>query len=404
MSMAPSSRSSAARAGRRSPTCACARERCARATRLRYGDGDEGKVTAIDVFDRGAAVRRAVVAAGQIAKLRGLSNVRIGDAIGDRATNGAHRRHFAPPTLETVVVARRPDDARALHAALGQLAEQDPLIALRQDPLRGELSVSLYGEVQKEVVQATLAEDFGIDVAFRATTTICLERPIGTGAAVEFNGKDPNPFLATVGLRVEPAPLGAGIRFGLDVELGSMPYAFFKAVEETVHETLQQGLHGWRVADCAVTMTHSGYSARQSHAHATFDKSMSSTAADFRGLTPLVLMSALRRAGTRVHEPVHRFHLEVPAGALGAVLPALAALDAIPEAPALRGSTCALEGEIPAARVHALRTRLPALARGEGVLETEFHRHRPMRGAIASRPRTDHDPLDREAYLRHVRR
>ncbi len=27
--------------------------------------------------------------------------------------------------------------------------------------------VSLYGEVQKEVVQATLADDFGIDVRFR---------------------------------------------------------------------------------------------------------------------------------------------------------------------------------------------------------------------------------------------
>jgi ribosomal protection tetracycline resistance protein len=370
--------------------------------RLRYGEGEEGKVTAIDVFDCGAAVRRPAVAAGQIAKLRGLGDVRIGDAVGDSpATDGA-RRHFAPPTLETVVVARRPGDARALHLALGQLAEQDPLINLRQDPLRRELSVSLYGEVQKEVIQATLADDFGIEVAFHATTTICIERPIGSGGAVEFNGKDANPFLATVGLRVEPAPPGAGAQFGLEAELGSMPYAFFKAVEETVQETLHQGLYGWRVTDCAVTMTHSGYSARQSHAHATFDKSMSSTAGDFRRLTPLVLMSALRQAGTRVHEPMHRFHLEVPADTMGPLLPALAALDAIPEAPALRASTCTLAGEIPAARVHDLRTRLPALVRGEGVLETEFHRHRPVRGAIPTRPRTDHDPLDREAYLRRL--
>jgi hypothetical protein len=40
----------------------------------------------------------------------------------------------------------------------------------------------------------------------------------------------------------------------------------------------------------AATMTHSGYWPRQSHAHATFDKSMSSTAGTFRLLTPLVLM------------------------------------------------------------------------------------------------------------------
>src|SRR3712207_8379748 len=45
-------------------------------------------------------------------------------------TNG---HHFAPPALETVVVPRRPAERGALHAALAQLAEQDPLIGLRQD-------------------------------------------------------------------------------------------------------------------------------------------------------------------------------------------------------------------------------------------------------------------------------
>jgi ribosomal protection tetracycline resistance protein len=39
---------------------------------------------------------------------------------------------------------------------------------------------------------------------------------------------------------------------------------------------------------------------------AQFDKSMSSTGADFRQLTPLVVMAGLREAGTRVCEPVHR--------------------------------------------------------------------------------------------------
>ena len=122
----------------------------------------------------------------------------------------------------------------------------------------------------------------------------------------------PNPFLATVGLRVEPAPLDAGVEFRLEVELGSMPLAFFKAVEETVRETLRQGLYGWQVTDCTVTMTHSGYWARQSHAHGTFDKSMSSTAGDFRNLTPLVLMDALKQAGTEVYEPIHRFRARDP--------------------------------------------------------------------------------------------
>lgn len=90
---------------------------------------------------------------------------------------------------------------------------------------------------------------------FRQTTTICIERPVGTGASAEFMGSGTHPFRATVGLRVEPAALDSGVRFRLEIELGSLPFSFVRAVEETVHQTLQQGLCGWQVTDCTVTMT-----------------------------------------------------------------------------------------------------------------------------------------------------
>jgi len=368
----------------------------------RHG-GHEGRVTAISVFERGRAVRRASVVAGQIAKLWGLAEVQIGDTVGGSPAPPAGGQ-FAPPTLETVVVPRRPADRGALHAALAQLAEQDPLIDLRQDDLRQEVSVSLYGEVQKEVVQATLVADYGLEVRFRESTTLCIERPVGSGAAFELIAKEPNPFLATVGLRVDPGPAGSGVAFRLEVELGSMPYAFFVAVEETVRETLGQGLHGWPVTDGVVTMTHSGYWPRQSHAHATFDKRMSSTARDFRQLTPLVLMAALTEAGTRVLEPIHRFRLELPDDTLGAVLGVLAGLGAVPRATTPRGASSLIEGEIPAARVHQLTQRLPGLTRGEGVLESAFGHYQPVRGPVPTRPRTDNDPLDRKQYLLRVLR
>jgi ribosomal protection tetracycline resistance protein len=368
--------------------------------RLRFGRDAERKLTAVSVFDRGEAVRCASLSAGQIGKLWGLGEIQIGDAIGIPRSNAEHQ--FAPPTLETVVVPRDSDDKGELRVALAQLAEQDPLINVRQDDTRREISVSLYGEVQKEVVQATLANDFGLDVGFRETTTICIERPLGTGAAVEILREAPNPFLATVGLRIEPAAVGSGVAFGLEVELGSMPLAFFRAVEEAVRETLQQGVYGWQVTDCTVTMTHSGYLPRQSHAHQGFNKSMSSTGADFRGLTPLVVMTALKEAGTTVYEPIHRFHLEAPTALLGPLLPALARLHAVPQTPAIRGASCTLEGDIPAARVHELRQQLPALTRGEGVLECAFDRYHPVGGTSPTRPRWDHNPLDREEYLLHV--
>jgi ribosomal protection tetracycline resistance protein len=359
-------------------------------------------VTAVSVFEHGSAVRRDSVAAGQIGQLRGLSDVRIGDVIGvARSPEGGQ---FPPPTLETVVVPARRADRGALHAALAQLAEQDPLINLRQDDVRQEISVSLYGEVQKEVIQATLADEFGLAVGFRETTVICIERPAGRGAAVDRIGDPDNPFLATVGLRVDPAPPGSGLSFRLAIELGALPLSFLRAVEDTVHATLRQGLRGWQVTDATVTLTHSGYYPRQSHAHAHFDKAMSSTGADFRGLTPLVLMSALRQAGTQVYEPVQRFRLEVPADLLGRVLPALSRLSAVPELPEIFGPACVIEGDIRTAQLRALEQQLPALTQGESALECVFGRYQPVGGPAPSRPRSDHDPLNRQEYLRHVTR
>jgi ribosomal protection tetracycline resistance protein len=371
--------------------------------RVRFGRSGERKVTAISVFADGPAVRRDCVSAGEIGQLSGLAEVRIGDAVGTPPPAGQHR--FAPPTLETVVVPHDPGDRGALRAALAQLAEQDPLINVRQDDVRQELSVSLYGEVQKEVIGATLAADYGLDVSFRESTTICVERPAGPGAAVEWMNEGGNPFLATIGLRVEPAAPGSGVTFETGADLaGTMPPAFFRAVEDTARETLRQGVHGWDVTDAVVAMTHSGYVGKHSLGHARFTKSLSSTGEDYRGLTPLVLMSALQRAGTVVCEPIHHFRLDAPADTLAVLLPALARLRAVPRTQAMQGASATLEGDIPAARVHELRQLLPPLTGGEGVLECAFDRYEPVTGAIADRPRTDHNPLDRTEYLQRVTR
>jgi ribosomal protection tetracycline resistance protein len=52
--------------------------------------------------------------------------------------------------------------------------------------------------------------------------------------------------------------------------------------------------------------------------------------------------------------------------------------------------------------VHALAQRLPTLTRGEGELESAFDHHREVAGEVPSRPRSDHNPLNRKEYLLHV--
>jgi ribosomal protection tetracycline resistance protein len=375
--------------------------------RLHFGGDAQEKVTAIRVFDRGSAVPRASVSAGEIGKLWGLGEIQIGDAVGTSRPALEHH-HFAPPTLETVVVPRNPDDKGALHVALAQLAEQDPLIDVRQDDIRQELSVSLYGEVQKEVIQATLASDFGLDVTFRETTTICIERPIRTGEAVEVLRAESNPFLATVGLRIDPAPNGSGIDFRMQVDVRTLPLYLYKTVEsftktmgQYVRQTLQEGLFGWQVTDCIVTMTKCTYSVPDGPPSR---RGPLSTAADFRKLTPIVAMRALEYAGTAVCEPIVRVSLEIPADTIGAVMPALAQLGAAIKTPSLQGKLCTIETILPAARAHDLQRQLPRLTGGEGVLESGFAGYQPVSGDQPTRRRTTANPLNLDEYMMHLAR
>jgi ribosomal protection tetracycline resistance protein len=375
--------------------------------RLHFGGDAEEKVTAIRVFDRGSAVLRASVSAGEIGKLWGLGEIQIGDVVG-RSRPALEHHHFAPPTLETVVAPRNPDDKGALRVALAQLAEQDPLIDVRQDDIRQELSVSLYGEVQKEVIQATLASDFGLDVTFRETTTICIERPIRTGEAVEVLRAESNPFLATVGLRIDPAPNGSGIDFRLQVDVRTLPLYLYKTAEgftktmgQYVRQTLQEGLFGWQVTDCIVTMTKCTYSVPDGPPSR---RGPLSTAADFRKLTPIVAMRALEYAGTAVCEPIVRVSLEIPADTIGAVMPALAQLGAAIKTPSLQGKVCAIETILPAARAHSLQRQLPRLTGGEGVLESGFAGYQPVSGDQPTRRRTTANPLNLDEYMMHLAR
>jgi ribosomal protection tetracycline resistance protein len=377
--------------------------------RVRFGADGEGKVTAISVFERGPAEQRAAVSAGEIGKLWGLAEIRIGDRIGETGAN-ATQHQFAPPTLETVVVPSLPDDMGRLRVALGQLAEQDPLIDVRQDERRRELSVSLYGEVQKEVIQATLASDFGLDVTFSETTTICVERPAAIGEAVEILHAESNPFAATIGLRVEPAPIDSGVdfRLGEAVDFRSVPMYFSRTVEnfaelmgQFVRRALEEGIYGWRVTDCAVTMTRCTY---QSPDGPAATRGGLTPPSDFRKLTPIVLMGALERAGSVVCEPIVRAGLEIPTSAIGAVIAALARLGASVDTPVPRGELSTLEAVLPAARADELQRQLPGLTGGEGVLDTEFVGYEPVGGEPPTRRRSTPNPLNREEYLLHLAR
>jgi len=167
-------------------------------------------------------------------------------------------------------------------------------------------------------------------------------------------------------------------------------------MEQYVRTGLQEGLYGWAVNDCLVTMTSSNYSLADGPPSR---RGPLSTAADFRKLTPLVLMRALQNAGTHVCEPMSRVRIDAPATSLGSVLSMLAQQGAAVHTQSIRGEETSIEAELPAERVRALQRRLPAATNGDGVLDATFAGYQPVHGEPPTRRRTTPNPLNRQEYL-----
>ena len=370
--------------------------------RVVLGGSRAEPVTEVAVSEAGALRAGSVARAGQIAVVRGPA-ARIGDTLGRPPRRRTHR--FTPPTLQAVVEPEQPTQRTALFAGLTELADEDPLIDLRLDETDGEAVVRLHGQVQQEVIGALLEERYGVRARFHDTSVVCIERVAGAGRSVDRIGADGNPYLAGIGLRIEPAPVGHGVSFSPGIEPGRLPPAFVAATEEGVRSALRQGLSGWQVSDCAVTMTASGYCPRQSKPHQKFDRSISSVAADFRSLAPVVVMTALAEAGTTVCEPIERFELELPEDAYGPVAALLGRLRAVVLETASGGGRQQLVGHLPTTAVPDLTARLRDLTSGEGVLLTRFDHHAPVTGPRPPRRRrTGPDPLDRTTWFREVPR
>jgi ribosomal protection tetracycline resistance protein len=200
--------------------------------------------------------------------------------------------------------------------------------------------------------------------------------------------------MATLAIRIEPAPAGSGVEVRVDVEPRLVPLYLFKtqdafAAQLTayVNDALQEGLAGWQVTDCQVTITDCGYA------------SPVTSAADYRRLTELVVATALSRVGTWVCEPLADLSLELPAATTQGVVALLGQLHGRVTGQFSANGRSHVTAVLPVARVRTLQHRLPGLSMGEGLLEQRPGGYQPVGEDPPTRPRSRPSPLHRDAWL-----
>ena len=341
--------------------------------RVDLGDGRTGVVTSLRAFEPGGTAPRQHVGPGEVVRVTGLAQPRVGDRLGADAPGD--RPAFAPPALQTTVVARDPAATDRLRRALLELADVDPLIHLRPDPGSGGLRIDVYGDVQREVIAETLVLEHGLVADFSPTAAACVERPRGPGESVRRMGEEGHHRQVTVGVTVAAAPPGSGTQVAVRAERLSLPLHVYGTVDglrlallEHLRSALEVGPQGWPVTDALVTLTESDY------------PSGGPSAVDVRLTFVEVVREALARGGTVVCEPVDRFRLEAPTATVVGVSALLARHRGILGGAELQGAATVLTGTIPTAEVDAVRRGLPTAAHGLAVLESVLDHHAPAPG------------------------
>ncbi len=339
------------------------------------------KLKKLGKLQHGKIVPAEQVLCGDIAVLSNIQNIRIGDIIGARSRD-LPKISMAQPFLQASVIPLNKEQRSCLIQALSELTEEDPLLHCEVDQYTEEITMQLFGEIQMEVIQALLEERYHLKIRFGELMTIYKERPKQAADAVIHIAVPPNPYWASVGLSIEPLPLGSGLVFESKVSYGYLNKSFQAAVRDGVRGACEQGLLGWEVTDLKVCFTYGLY------------YSPVSTPSDFRHLTPFVFEQALIKSETDLLEPFMDFELHIPKEYSSRAMYDLQQMRAIMEGIDGDNGETIMYGRVPAETVKSYQIQLISYTNGKGLFLTrpcgyDVYLGPPMYKARKQNPITD---------------
>jgi ribosomal protection tetracycline resistance protein len=344
----------------------------------------EDKVTSIFKFNGSQFEPAQHLEAGEIGIVCGLNSTSVGDELGSKKVVKRQRK-IASPMLTVKVYPERREKLDELVAVMRILEEEDPLLNVQWLDYERELHVQLMGMVQMEILTRIIKNRFNIDVIFEKPTVVYKETPASEGVGyLEMT----TPYLATLKMKVEPLPPGSGYIYESVFSTDFIFSRFQNEIEQTVPLVLKEGVLGWEVTDVKVTLI-GGRSIN-----------LATKPSDFRAVTPIAVMDALKAAGTILLEPIQQYEVNIRCDEAGVVIKDLVEMRASMDDQLVEGDRFIIKGIVPAATSMGYSLKIASLSQGKSSFKTKFvgYRECPLEyGKV--KPRRTVDPSDREKYI-----
>ena len=331
------------------------------------------------------------IQAGEIALIKGLNNVKIGDFIG-KLPEDVIKPILSKPLLSIQVIPQNNSDVNKLVDALNLLNNEDPDLDFEFIKDNSEFNIKIHGEVQKEILQSILKNRFNLEVSFSAATVIYKETPtkIAEGYVRYWM---PKPCWAIMKFKIEPLETGEGIQYNSIIGVNDVKKQYQNDVEKTIPVALKQGILGWEVDDIKITLIEGE------------DHIMHTKSNDFTIATPMGIMDGLSKAEMTLLEPILSFKIKTPEQYIGNIQSELVKLRANIKLSEVIDNKVIIVGEVPVATSIDFPIKLSSITSGKAKLSTQFLKYQKCDVNLGkTRDFKGISPLDTAKYILKARK
>jgi elongation factor G len=310
------------------------------------------------------------VPAGDIGVVTKLSETQTGDTLYDI---GAPVRLDPPaypnPLFSVAVSPRTKADAVKISPTLNRLAEQDPTLSWRQDPITHEAIMSGMGDTHINVAIRRMEETFGLSLD-TAVPRVPYRETITRPAKEQYRHKKQtggSGQFAEVHLRVEPRERDTGFEFAWEVVGMNVSRTFGPSIEKGIKSVLEQGvIAGYPVVDVKAAV----FDGKE---HPVDSKDIA-----FQIAGREVFKLAVKSAGPVLLEPIYKFTITVPEEYMGDVLSDLNTRRAQVLGMDQAAGNSIVTALAPLAEMQRYVTNLRSITQGRGVFSMEYSHYQEV--------------------------
>lgn len=316
----------------------------------------EEKINQLRVYNGAKFKTVQQLEAGDVCAASGLSSSFAGQAYG-KAKDFLH--HYVQPVLSYAVDPGKEDIVKIQHA-LGQLADEDPSIKVDWQPQVKQLTVSLLGQVQLEIVTQRLKDEYGLQAAFGDGKIMYSET---IKHSVEGVGHfEPLRHYAEVHLKLEPGEAVSGLQFFNQARVEDLPKNWQSQVMTALGAKQHLGvLIGAPLTDVKITLL----GGRGSIVH--------TVGGDLRQATWRAVRQGLMelgKDGCQLLEPYYRFNLRLPESMVGRAMNDVQQFGGNFDSPVADApGMVKLTGQAPVAKLKDYAATVRTYSHGQGQLE-----------------------------------